>query len=321
MRKGLAVISAAFLGTSAYAIVPNNQFSSNDSVVRISGTGGRGTGSIIHREFNAQTNMMFICVLTADHVTDANGNMSVGWGDIGGGSSFDLGLGSGLSSYAVFNKNNFSNADVSLLNLNIDFNTINAAQQATLNGLTPFNLAVAPAATGYTVRNRGFGRTGIEIQGVLNETVGYRTRFGNANDAYGTLRFMDQRVDVYAPFAGGGYNFDSMFYDLDRSDMTGYVANEGFGLSGDSGSGFFSGNDLVGIFTNAEGTLIRDNTGALVAEDYYYGFRGWGPRITDTLFEQIHEHCDPVPEPASMIAIGLGVVGLVARRKRSIKVA
>lgn len=316
MKKGFAATAALFIGVSAYAIVPNNQFSGHQSVVRISGTAGSGTGSVIHREVNAQNNSMFICILTADHVTDANGNMNVGWGDIGAGGSFNLGLGAGLSSYAVFNKNNFDNADVSLLNINIDLNQVNAAQLAVLTGLTPFTLAVAPNAPTYDIRNRGFGRTGIEIKGVLNETVGYRTRFGNAADAFGTLRFMDQKIDAHQAYAGGGYNFDAMFYDLDRSDMTGYVANEGFGLSGDSGSGFFQGDNLIGIFTNAEGTLIRDNTGALVAEDYYYGFRGWGPRITQTLFNQIHEHCDPVPEPASMVAIGLGIAGLLARRRR-----
>lgn len=311
----ILVVSLGMIAALTQAIVPVGQASVNDAIVRISGTGGSGTGSIIHKEYDAQTGNMFMCILTADHVTSGNNNMSVGWFDIGAVNSFNLGLGTGLSSYAVFNKNNFSNADISLLNLNINYNTLNAAQQAVLNGLTPFGLALAPNAPGYTIRSRGYGRTGVEIKNVLNETVGYRTRFGVAADAYGSLRYMDQKIDAYGNFVGGGYSFDAMYYALERSDMPGYVPDEGFGLAGDSGGGFYSGNNIVGVFTNSEGTLIRNNAGTLIAEDYYFGFRGWGPRMTAQLKSQIESHC-MVPEPASLAVIGLGVAALARKRRR-----
>jgi len=97
-----------------------------------------------------------------------------------------------------------------------------------------------------------------------------------------------------------------MLIDEFTSQANGGRFYEGFGAPGDSGS------------------MLLDNSGNIWGvlsggEFEQYGAKNWYANISPTIASQIYQTTgiNPVPEPATMIALGAGIAALVARRRKN----
>jgi len=164
----------------------------------------------------------------------------------------------------------------------------------------------------------GFGGTGVTSANGWTIT-------GNDGHRHSAVN-MVEGMDQISFDPSGNPNWSAWFYELDKPGAgnglygsNGWIPGEGGIFAGDSGGGWF--NTLGGVdYLVATNSAIDDALPGGTLTDYFQ--RGYGTRLNDPLNVSWitsfvpNAFVTPVPEPASMAALGLGALALVRRRRR-----
>jgi len=158
---------------------------------------------------------------------------------------------------------------------------------------------------GATVTFAGYGLTGTP----RTDGTGF-----DVTGADGNRHAANNKIDYteMISFNAGQTPWDTYVYTLDAPDSPNAVAGEGGISFGDSGGGWFrqQGSQWLLVATNdaidyAPGT----------SDFYTWGATGYGVRdyeYSDWIGSYVP---DAVPEPVSMLVLGGGLLGLIARRR------
>jgi hypothetical protein len=273
-----------------------------NAVVRVLGVGA-GTGTVIAIKPDAHGPGGWLCVLTADHVVRNAQNVQIGFGNLPAGWSY-------LAPLVFLGPQNSNGTVVDLAILGVRVNNLGALPQMRLPTLA------APLVPDLIVA--GFG-----IQADPHPTISNRyVQVGG----YGTYRSGRNTID-----AGGVatvtpiYQFLAFIYDLDFSPPGQWppAVGEAHLFPGDSGGPSFQEVDLngdgdiddpgewilVGVHSAAQ--LDTDNNSLRADEGYLSVDVSVGSYLN-----WIEQTCDMVPEPASVIALAVGLMGLAYGRRR-----
>lgn len=172
---------------------------------------------------------------------------------------------------------------------------------------------------GTTATMVGFGLT-ANLRG---NGTGYNFVANSSQVRRETVNVADIRQSVN--LGAGITNSVSLFYDLDgaagapgdaNSMGSGTpIAGEGGILSGDSGGAWLIANgnswSLIGV-----NSFIFDNAGVGGATNNFLDWGDGGGAVDLNQYETWIETNAPVPEPATMAVLGLGLAAIAARRRR-----
>lgn len=275
--------SASAAGRTEY-VVPEVK-----EIVRLT-NGGSGTGTIFSKGILGGT--PWVSVITADHVVGTSGSLTMRFGSSGG------------TVYTADPSRIYHGGHTGTLDIAIAWFALDLA---TYNTLTPKNLMLAPTV-GSQFTNLGRGNTGTP-KIVSGNWVGY-----NNAGTFGTLRFANNKIRTINSTDMDWTNTDPRTPDA--------VSGEGPSWPGDSGSAYFG----------SSVSTVSTSLGAFdVFTDGIIGIHAWGQRNADgskdwnfvsggtpmsaPVMAWAMSHA-VVPEPASMAALGLGVLALLRRRRK-----
>lgn len=163
----------------------------------------------------------------------------------------------------------------------------------------------------------GFGATG-------DPSANGWTITGNDGLRHSALNMVEGVETIW--FDQSGFpNWTTWYYELDKQGSgagvygaNGWIPDEGGMFSGDSGGGWFTnfnGTDYL-VATN---DAIDDALPGGTLTDYFQ--RGYGVQLNNPLYSSwiqsfAPDAIVPVPEPATIAALGLGALALVRRRRK-----
>ncbi|HWP30626.1 MAG TPA: hypothetical protein VNK96_02730 [Fimbriimonadales bacterium] len=255
-----------------------------------------GTGTIFRK--TVEGSEIRFCILTADHVVEIKGKLTLGFGDIGGAETFIV----EPKAKTIHGSQNFNNADLAVVQVTIDSTQVDTHQWSFLSGILPVSIASPPNAERewqfdnklmYDVSLWGYGRTGDPLR-----QDGYRSLFARPEHENGTLRWFRQRIIAHAnefEFTDSGtgkmYKSNIMVYTFDRNRDAGAIANEGYPLTGDSGGPVFYGDFVVGVQSFATNEEVKNEKGEVIGIDVLYGKPGGPVRLTAGYIQKINKLC------------------------------
>ncbi len=282
MNRSLVLAFCAVLSSTAFATFPNQAVDTFFTLVGQVGTvgGTNGSGTIISPQH----------VLTARHV--------------GGGRFWMRNDGLNISGFAdSISRINHLTADISILTF-------------APNTFANYSRPLYGNHLGSTPTMVGFGITAqLRADGTGYNEIGLG---GRRRVATNTADMLDEGLN--------GPGDPALFYDIDgvagapgdaNSMGSGDpIAGEGGVLPGDSGGAWFlnSGGNWRIIAVNS----FVFSTGPAGNINQYLDWGDGGGAVDLNSHSQWIEANAPVPEPASMIALGLGVAALAARRRRKV---
>lgn len=166
--------------------------------------------------------------------------------------------------------------------------------------LALFGLAANPGVAAIAMNNQsnhiganivttGFGLNGNGLTG--------------ANNFDGQRRAAENTVDALSNFGAGQVYWRTTF---NSPGQAGILPLEGTTAQGDSGGPLFRNNQIIGV--TSWGTSPTSLYGDLAYWTPIHPYTGW---ITQT------SGINAVPEPATMVALGLGALAAMRRRKRA----
>ena len=259
-----------------------------------------GSGLVLEQKNDKTGNGAWICILTADHVLLAADKIGLGFGD---GISATMVQTSTLQLYRGPGTDD-SRIDLAVLGFHVDDRT----KLPTFGAVT----IAAPKKNDAGVL-AGYGAGGSVVE--FNEGPSYLS-----DKKFGTYRSGKDTIDAVG-VDGGPVEFSQglevctyKFKALEGTLAFGpnkppRTSGDAYILGGDSGGPTFVGSSLVGIHSYAD---IRDDG------DKSYGDEGgkWTDVQVSEYKDFIKKSCDAVPEPAPVVALGLGLTALVKRRRK-----
>lgn len=339
-RTGVSLF-AACLFVSVYAIAPEWQrvpkgVGKLDSVVRVYGDDGAGTGSVIAKIPDPfDQNYYLLCVLTANHVVWDDGhnpNLKVGFHNKGAPNALDYRafvVAEGKDK-EIYVQGRWTKPDLAILGVRVprmDF----------FDRLRPFDLGfMQPERSPFSVV--GYGVTGDRFDKDGDGSWdGYMRDRMNRDHDYGVKRFANNIISK-----------QKLWYEENRSKWYYWamewhlraigpgVGGHGNAWPGDSGAPYLNyspweievetpdGPEVLDVFTD---NIIGVHTAGLTVtfggdnrfQKKFLGFWSRGVPMLPEYREWIEMECMNVPEPASMTALLVGTLYVLARRRRKSK--
>ncbi len=280
-KRNSLVLAMVFVAASSHAVMGNLHSAASpwDNVGMVLTSGGSGSGVPITSRW----------LLTAGHVVRSGSGTVTGTGT----TTFRLGSLSSGTNYSVDQIVAHPTDDVALVHVT-----------SNLPGWYGMNLSTVANQTQFDIV--GFGYTGSYSAGVWTvNSSSYGTRRRGQNVVSNSFNFNENsgfnrwnwtyRYD----FDGDGVDFFNDGGPVSGGDAT--------GLSGDSGGGMFANGSVFALHV---GRTAGSGGGT------QFGTVGVGIRLSN--YASFIQTTTGVPEPASMLALGLGA-GVVAIRRRRAK--
>lgn len=310
---------------------------------QILAVGKAGSGVVLRVKNDAQGNGAWLCVLTAHHVIQANSGVGIGFSDENG---------SGADTWKFFgtteaggkarvidgpitmpagNGMPAKRADLAMIYMRVaNRNDLPAGMQA--------NVALGTAAVNDLVGMAGFGDTniiaangaGVPAPGPRVNYNGNLLGFYEVTNTFGKKRSGEDKVSAIENTEVGGvepHKFKAMrgtlSFALGNGPAWPPVSGDAYFHTGDSGGPSFRDGKLVGIHSASQ-SIKGDNTlanpfgGNGMNNNASYVGEGmtWSDVYVDEYKTWINDNCAAVPEPTTIIALGLGAL-LIAKRKRT----
>lgn len=347
-RTGVSLF-AACLFVSIYAIAPEWQrvpkgVGKLDSVVRVYGDDGAGTGSVIAKIPDPfDQNYYLLCVLTANHVVWDDGyynrNLKVGFHNKGADNALDY-------SAWIVGEGRFKNIEVNNEQTRPDLAVlgVRVPKMEFFNRLRPLSLdSDRPTGAGFSVVGYGVTADRFDKDGDGNWDGYLHDRSNPAHD-YGLKRFANNRIrNPKVWVEDNKWKYWAMEWNLLAIGPG--VGGHGNAWVGDSGGPYLVydpwtitvkpphphnpedvdvfTDKIIGVHTLGETAWFGDDWPNRGDPPRFMkkniGFKSWGVPMFAEYREWIEMECMNVPEPASMTALLVGTLYVLARRRRKSK--
>ncbi len=261
---------------------------------------------------------VWLCVLTADHVVSDSNAWRIGFGNINQGWQYNAPI-------RIRGPRNPDETwvDLALLGVHVPDPT----------ALPEIALPTLSAPQGNQLIVAGFGNKGDLDPQVPRSYLALSGTYGVFRSGQNEIVAIEQSPENRDPDTDKIYKFQSLKYQLRFTPADRWPPQTGtaYPFAGDSGGPSFQAVDLnrdgdtddpgewrlVGVHSSGEIDPVEDMNGDMKPEARALEGHTACDVSVGNYIRWINEKCDAIPEPASMVALAVGLLGLVARRRRS----